>query len=158
MGESRRLRACGRSIGPGAQAAQASMISADQAPTFRLEPPRFGAATERMLGQDARAVQAVAGSGPGGAPAPPRFDAPDPMMPGPMIEPRAAGTFGAVVPAAKPGWQVSLDRALATVGGFVEDLVRRVKAQPPPIRYAILATGALCVILLLVLFAVLVFR
>lgn len=144
--------------GAAAPAGPQTLISADQAPTFRLEPPRFGAATERMLGQDSRAVQPIA-SGGASAASPPRFDAPvDPLLAAQKVEPRTTGTYSAVVPAAKPGWQVSLDKALTTVGGFVEDLARKVKAQPPPIRYAILATGALCVILLFVLFVVLVFR
>ncbi len=129
----------------------------DQAPTFRMEPPRFGAATERMLGQDAMAVQSS-----GRPPEGPRFEAQmDPMRAtSQQGEPRVTGTFqAAMLPAgAKPAWQASLDKALATVGAFVEGLVRKVRAQPPPIQYAVVATIGLTVLLLFVVFVVLVFR
>jgi serine/threonine-protein kinase len=142
--------------------------SQDHAPTFRLEPPRFGAATERMMGQDARSVQSVArgelptGRLPDAAMAAPRFDASSDGLraTSQQGEPRVTGTFqAAMVPAGpKPGWQESLDRALASVGAFVEGLVRKVRAQPPPVQYAVLATIGLTVLLMLVLFVVLVFR
>lgn len=144
-----------------------SLGSPDQAPTFRLEPPRFGGATERMLGQDARAVQSAArdvatGRPPDGPSSVQRFDAPpDPLRAtAQQGEPRATGTFqAAMAPAgAKPGWQQALDKALASASAFVEGLVRKVRAQPQPIQYAVLGTIGLTVVLVLVLLVVLVFR
>jgi serine/threonine-protein kinase len=147
----------------------------ERANTFRMEAPRFGAGTERMLGPDARVAQGVGQEAPSGAGAPDtlhsglRFDAPQeaPRFEMPKdaprfdaaIEPRKTGTHAAVAPPGdKPAWQQSLDKALATVGGFVEGLVRKVRAQPPPIQYAVLATVILAALLIVVLFIVLLAR
>ncbi len=126
------------------------------------DPPVY--ATHRMLGPEARAVVAAAppritetlrsppGSSPGASAEPPRFGVPP--------EPRATGAYpAATLPATvKPGWQQSLDRALASVGGVVEGLIKRVKTQPPPVQYAVLGTIGIVVLLLVVLFFVLIFR
>ena len=140
-----------------------------RANTFRLDTMRFGASTERMLGGDARAVQGMVDGVPvpgrtaetmrsvqGLPPAPP----PEPPRFGPPPEPRATGTYAAaVVPATmKPAWQQSLDRALTSVGGLVETTVRKVRAQPPPVQYAVLGAIAFAGLLVVVLFVVLIFR
>jgi hypothetical protein len=139
-----------------------------------MEAPRF-AGTERMLGSDARSAQTLGQDSPSGVGVPdaarsaPRFDAPPevPRFEMPMeaprfdaaaIEPRQTGTHAAVAPPAKPAWQQSLDKALATVGAFVEGLVRKVRAQPPPIQYAVLATVILAALLIVVLLIVLLAR
>lgn len=140
------------------------MSSADQAPTFRMEnAPRFGAATERMIeGGVVTQAPTFSGGRPADAPLPPpRFDAPpDPRATSQQGEPRVTGTYGAaMVPdASKPGWQRSLDTALASVGGSIEGLVKKVRAQPPAIQYAVVATIGLGAVLVLVLLVVLVLR
>ena len=121
--------------------------------------------TVPLLGPEARAAMAAgppprvaetllsAQGAPGLPPAEaPRFGSPP--------EPRATGTYhAATLPATvKPGWQQSLDRALASVGGVVEGLVKKVRAQPPPVQYAVVGTIGIVAVLLVVLFLVLVFR
>jgi eukaryotic-like serine/threonine-protein kinase len=123
-------------------------------------------ATHRMLGPEARAAVAapprvaetlrsapgVATPAPGALPPPPA----EPPRFGPSVEPRATGTYP--VATVKPAWQQALDRALTSVGGVVEGLVKKVKAQPPPVQYAVVGTIGIVVLLLLVLFLVLIFR
>ena len=140
-----------------------------RAHTFRLDTMRFGASTDRILGTEARAVQGLAEAAIGPArssetlrsaqglpPAPP----PEPPRFGPPPEPRATGQHpAAVLPApVKPGWQQALDGALTSVGGSIEGIVKKVRAQPPPVQYAVLAAIGLVVLLVVVLFFVLIFR
>ncbi|MFO0589577.1 MAG: protein kinase [Polyangiaceae bacterium] len=138
--------------------------SADQAPTFRMDnAPRFGSSTERMIegGVLTAAPTFSGGRPPDAPPPPPRFDAPpDPRATSQQGEPRVTGTYAAaMVPdGGKPGWQRSLDTALASVGGSIEGLVKKVRAQPPAIQYAVVATIGLVVLLVLVLVVVLVLR
>jgi hypothetical protein len=127
-------------------------------------PDASAYATHRMLGPEARAATAAApprvaetlrsvqGAPPPPPAEPPRFGAP--------IEPRTTGTYqAATLPATmKPGWQQALDRALASVGGVGEGLVKKVRAQPAPVQYAVLGTIAVVVVLVVVLFFVLVLR
>ncbi|MEZ4298749.1 MAG: serine/threonine-protein kinase [Polyangiaceae bacterium] len=158
-----------------------ALLSGSQEGALPGDAPSFGAATHRLLGPDAMAAQSVvigpgamgpprvaetlrsaheAPLGPPPPPSPSQSGAAEPPRFGPPPEPRATGTYAAAtVPlATKPGWQASLDRALASVGGLVEQLVKKVRAQPPPVQYAILGAGGLAVALVLVLLVVLIFR
>lgn len=89
---------------------------------------------------------------------PPRYEAGAEPRPGPGTGITGQHPAANLAPAAKPAWQQALDKALAAVGGFVEGLVRKVRAQPPAVQYAVLGTIGLVVLLLAVLFFVLVTR
>lgn len=133
-------------------------------PAAGVYPPDApGYGTQRMLGPEARAAQAsppriaetlrsVQGGPPPGPVEPPRY--------GSMPEPRVTGTYqaAALPETTKPAWQQSLDRALASVGGAVEGLVKKVRAQPTPVQYAVIGTIVVVGVLLVVLVFVLVFR
>ncbi|MBK8255847.1 MAG: protein kinase [Polyangiaceae bacterium] len=141
------------------------------APDRPVEAASYGA-THRILGPEANAalntsplphrVETLQSAQVGPAPGVPTQPAPSggeaPRF-GPPPEPRATGTFQAAsAPLAKPGWQTSLDGALSSVGALLESLVKKVRAQPPPIQYAVLGAGGVAALLVVVLFFVLVFR
>jgi serine/threonine-protein kinase len=103
----------------------------------------------------------------------------DPMTSAPTLDPRSIGAIpmprlsspnlilstlpliprmdepytGQPAPANKPGWQLSLDRALTRVGSLIEDSIKRFRAAPQStqLAIAIAAAGAVLLILSLLL-------
>jgi serine/threonine-protein kinase len=71
---------------------------------------------------------------------------PLPMTPPP---PRVAAPSAADYAVFKPAWQVSLDRALATVGGFVARVGERFRAAPQNTQIIVLIVAATATILVL---------